>query len=249
MDAIFKALADPTRRSILDRLRREGGLTSSQLEQGLDMTRFGVAKHLRVLEDASLVLSSRSGRFKHHHLNAVPLLEVLDRWIEPFTQGPTARAMLDLKAELEGAMGKPDFVSETYIRADAARVWNALLSEEEAARYHFLRASLRTDGCKGGRYDQFRPDGSPMIEGEITELDEGRSFETTFVPRWLPDAQASRVRYEVEQVGDLTRLRVSHHDVPAGQDGVRDGWVRYLASLKSWLETGEALDFPVAEAA
>ena len=249
MDSIFKALADPTRRAILDRLRMEGGLTSSQLEEGLDMTRFGVAKHLKVLEESSLVVSSRSGRFKHHHLNAVPLQEVMDRWIEPFTQGPAARAMLQLKAKLENVMTKPNFVSETYIRADATRVWNALMNEEEASRYHFLRASLKTNGAEGGRYDQFRPDGSPMVDGEITALDEGRSFETTFVPRWMPDAEASRVRYELEQVGDLTRLRVSHFDIPNGQDGVKDGWVRYLASLKSYLETGEALNFSSGEAA
>ena len=251
MDAIFKALADPTRRALLDRLRRKGGLTLQELEAGTDMTRFGVMKHLRILEDASLVVSRKQGRFKHHHLNAVPLLEVVDRWIEPFTQGPTARAMLDLKAKLEGRMDhrdRADFVSETYIKADAARVWNALMSEKETQKYHFLRASLQTSGAKGGRYDLFRADGSPMLEGEITALDEGRSFETTFLPRWMPDAQASRVRYEIEQVGELTRLTVLHFDIPAGQDGVKDGWVRYLASLKSYIETGEALSFPPPEA-
>lgn len=221
------------------------------------MTRFGVAKHLKLLEDASLVVTRRSGRFKHHYLNAAPLQEVVDRWIEPLTQGPTVRAMLDIKADLEGDMAttrqghrdKADFVSETYIRADAARVWAALMSGDEAPKYHFLRASLATDGCRGGRYDQFRPDGTPMIEGEIVALDEGRSFETTFVPRWMPDAAASRVRYEIEQVGELTRLTVLHFSLPAGQEGVRDGWVRFLASLKSYIETGEALSFPAAEAA
>ncbi len=255
MDAIFKALSDPTRRALLDGLRRKGGLTSGELEAvvaNMQMTRFGVAKHLKVLEEASLVVTRKQGRFKHHYLNAVPLLEVVDRWIEPFTQAPTARAMLGLKAELEAPMkttDEPDFVSQTYIRADAARVWNALMSEEDTHKYHFLRASLKTNGHKGGRYDQFRPNGEPMIEGEITAMDEGRAFETTFVPRWMPDGEASRVRYELEQVGDLTRLTVMHFAIPAGQDGVKDGWVRYLASLKSWIETGEPLSFPTPEAA
>lgn len=107
MDAIFKALADDTRRLILDILRRQDGLTLGELEDaladaGVEMTRFGVMKHLKVLESASLVLSRKQGRFKYHHLNVVPLQEVIDRWIEPLTQKPLARATLDLKAKLEG---------------------------------------------------------------------------------------------------------------------------------------------------
>ena len=107
MDAIFKALADDTRRLILDVLRERDGQTLQELEeslagQGVEMTRFGVMKHLKVLEAASLVISRKQGRFKYHHLNVVPLQEVIDRWIEPLTQKPLARATLDLKAKLEG---------------------------------------------------------------------------------------------------------------------------------------------------
>ncbi|MEP0942588.1 MAG: helix-turn-helix domain-containing protein [Rhizobiaceae bacterium] len=107
MDAIFKALADDTRRMILDVLRDQDGQTLGELEQrlagkGVEMTRFGVMKHLKVLEAASLVISRKQGRFKYHHLNVVPLQEVIDRWIEPLTQKPLARATLDLKAKLEG---------------------------------------------------------------------------------------------------------------------------------------------------
>lgn len=107
MDAIFKALADDTRRLILDILRDRDGQTLGELEtaiaqSGVDMTRFGVMKHLKVLEAASLVISRKQGRFKYHHLNVVPLQEVMDRWIEPLTQKPLARATLELKAKLEG---------------------------------------------------------------------------------------------------------------------------------------------------
>ena len=107
MDAIFKALADDTRRLILDVLREQDGQTLQDLElslagQGVEMTRFGVMKHLKVLEAASLVISRKQGRFKYHYLNVVPLQEVIDRWIEPLTQKPLARATLDLKAKLEG---------------------------------------------------------------------------------------------------------------------------------------------------
>ena len=107
MDAIFKALADDTRRLILDVLRDQDGQTLGELEEslaskGVEMTRFGVMKHLKVLEGASLVISRKQGRFKYHYLNVVPLQEVIDRWIEPLTQKPMARATLDLKAKLEG---------------------------------------------------------------------------------------------------------------------------------------------------
>ena len=102
MDAIFKALNDPARRTPLDSLRAKDGQTLSELEPQLDMTRFGVMKHLKVLETASLVISRKQGRFKYHYLNVVPLQEVIDRWIEPLTQKPLARATLDLKAKLEG---------------------------------------------------------------------------------------------------------------------------------------------------
>ena len=107
MDAIFKALADDTRRQVLDVLRDRDGQTLSELEEslanlGVEMTRFGVMKHLKVLEAASLVISRKQGRFKYHYLNVVPLQEVIDRWIEPLTQKPLTRATLDLKAKLEG---------------------------------------------------------------------------------------------------------------------------------------------------
>ena len=102
VDAVFKALADPTRRQLLDTLRDRGGLTLTELEQGLGMTRFGVMKHLRVLEEANLVLTRRDGRFKYHYLNALPIQEVADRWMAPYAK-PLARFALDLKNALESS--------------------------------------------------------------------------------------------------------------------------------------------------
>jgi len=99
-DAVFKALADPTRRHLLDRLFEQDGRTLGELEQGLEMTRFGVMKHLRVLEDAGLVVTRRAGREKHHFLNPVPIRELHDRWIDKYTERRVT-ALLDLKAELE----------------------------------------------------------------------------------------------------------------------------------------------------
>ena len=97
---MFKALADPTRRLLLDRLFARDGQTLTELETTVDMTRFGVMKHLRLLEDAGLVVSRKSGREKLHFLNPVPIRLLHDRWIDKFTERRVS-ALLDLKAELE----------------------------------------------------------------------------------------------------------------------------------------------------
>ena len=99
-DLVFKALADPTRRLLLDRLFARDGLTLTELESGLDMTRFGVMKHLRVLEEAHLVITRRSGRTKLHFLNPVPIRLIHDRWIDKYTEKRVS-ALTDLKAILE----------------------------------------------------------------------------------------------------------------------------------------------------
>lgn len=99
-DRVFKALADPTRRFLLDLLFARDGRTQSELEAELEMSRFGVAKHLKVLEEAGLVVTRRVGREKLHHLNPVPIRLIHDRWIDKFTE-PRLAALTELKAQLE----------------------------------------------------------------------------------------------------------------------------------------------------
>ena len=99
-DQVFKALADPTRRHLLDRLFERDGRTLTELESELEMTRFGVMKHLRVLEDAGLVVTRRSGREKHHYLNPVPIRLIHDRWIDKYTELRVS-ALAELKLRLE----------------------------------------------------------------------------------------------------------------------------------------------------
>ena len=99
-DGVFRALADPTRRHLLDVLFERDGRTLGELEEGIEMTRFGVMKHLRVLEEAGLVVTRRAGREKHHFLNPVPIRELHDRWIDKYTERRVS-ALLDLKSELE----------------------------------------------------------------------------------------------------------------------------------------------------
>jgi len=103
---VFKALADPTRRSLLDRLFERDGRTLSELETGLEMSRFGVMKHLRVLEDAGLVITRRSGREKLHFLNPVPIRLIHDRWIDKYTERQVS-ALVELKHRLEADDAPP----------------------------------------------------------------------------------------------------------------------------------------------
>jgi DNA-binding transcriptional ArsR family regulator len=100
MDAVFRALADPTRRGLLDELYRQDGQTLSALEEGVPMTRFGVMKHLRVLEEAGLVVTRRNGREKLHFLNPVPIRLIYDRWVSKYAE-PLAATLTGLKRELE----------------------------------------------------------------------------------------------------------------------------------------------------
>ncbi len=102
-DRVFKALADPSRRLLLDRLFERDGRTLGELESELDMTRFGVMKHLRVLEEAGLIITRRSGREKLHFLNPVPIRQIHDRWIDKYTERQVS-ALIELKAELESEL-------------------------------------------------------------------------------------------------------------------------------------------------
>src|SRR6266480_1544234 len=144
MDAVFKALADPTRRSLLDELFREDGQTLSAMEARVPMTRFGVMKHLRVLEEAGLVVTRRRGREKLHFLNPVPIRLVHDRWVSKYAE-PWASGLSELKHRLENPMEK---VFEIYIRTTPEQLWEAITDPEIRAKYNF-GASVKSDWTPG----------------------------------------------------------------------------------------------------
>src|SRR3954466_2482809 len=148
MDAVFKALADPARRRLLDELFREDGQTLSTLEGRFSMTRFGVMKHLRVLEDAGLVLTRRRGREKLHFLNPVPIRLVHDRWVSKYAE-PWVADLSDIKSRLEGQMEK---VYEIYIRTTPERLWEAIVDPAIRAKYNFGMAA-HSSWAVGDRID------------------------------------------------------------------------------------------------
>lgn len=245
MDAVFKALADPTRRTLLDELFRADGQTLGALEQRLPMTRFGVMKHLKVLEQAGLVVTRRRGREKLHFLNPVPIRLVHDRWVSKYAE-PWAATLSDLKHTLEvGTMQK---VFEIYVKTTPERLWEAITDPAQRAKYTF-GVAVRTDGTAGSPYEGVHPGSpTPIFAGENLEVDPPRRLVQSYTALWSDDVKAagtSRVTWEIEPVGDSCRLLVVHDQLPEDASGeIYGGWPMILSGLKTLLETGELLTTP-----
>jgi uncharacterized protein YndB with AHSA1/START domain/DNA-binding transcriptional ArsR family regulator len=243
MDAVFKALADPTRRSLLDELFREDGQTLSALEERLPMTRFGVMKHLKQLEEAGLVVTKRRGREKLHFLNPVPIRLVHDRWVSKYAEG-WAAGLSHLKADLEKTMEK---VFEIYIRTTPELLWHAITDTEIRSKYTF-GARIASDFTPGARFEQSTPDGVLLGDGEILESDPPHRLVQTMQALWGDDVKAegtSRITWEINQVGDSCCLTVTHDQLREGANNqLYGGWPMILSGLKTWLETGELLTTP-----
>jgi len=244
VDTVFKALADPTRRSLLDELFREDGQTLSALEGRFEITRFGVMKHLKQLEEAGLVVTRRRGREKLHFLNPVPIRLVHDRWVSKYAE-PWTAALSDIKQRLETPMEK---VFEIYIRTTPERLWEAIIDPEIRSRYNFGAAQI-SDWTPGSRYELSAPAaGGALAEGEILEIDPPRRLVQSMVALWSDEARSegtSRVTWEIEPVADSCRLTVTHDQLREGaSDELYGGWPMILSGLKTWLETGKLLTTP-----
>ncbi|HEY0631899.1 MAG TPA: metalloregulator ArsR/SmtB family transcription factor [Thermoleophilaceae bacterium] len=245
MDEVFRALADPTRRSLLDELFVEDGQTLGALEARLPMTRFGVMKHLRVLEEAGLVVTRRRGREKLHFLNPVPIRLVHDRWVSKYAE-PWAATLTGLKRELEGERTM-EKVFEIYIKTTPERLWQAITESEMREKYSF-GVGVQSDWSTGSPYQGVHPRGGPIAEGENLEVDPPRRLVQSFNALWSDDVKAegtSRVTWEIEPVGDSCRLLVIHDELRDGASGeLYGGWPMILSGLKTLLETGEELTTP-----
>jgi uncharacterized protein YndB with AHSA1/START domain/DNA-binding transcriptional ArsR family regulator len=244
MDEVFRALADPTRRSLLDELFRKDGQTLSALERRLPMTRFGVMKHLKQLEEAGLVVTRRRGREKLHFLNPVPIRLVHDRWVSKYAE-PWAAALSELKGTLEESMEK---VFEIYIKTTPERLWEAITDGEMRSKYHF-GSTITSDWTPGSRYEQGRAGAAGVLgEGENLEVDPPRRLVQSMRALWGDDVKAegtSRVTWEIEPVGDSCHLTVTHDQLREGaNDQLFGGWPMILSGLKTLLETGELLTTP-----
>jgi uncharacterized protein YndB with AHSA1/START domain len=245
MDAVFKALADRTRRQLLDRLHERNGQTLSELCDHLDMARQSATQHLDVLEAANLISTVRRGRERLHYLNPVPLHEIQERWIDKFER-PRLRALSTLKrrAEEHHMADKPSFVYVTYIHSSPDRVWNALTDAQLTAEY--WGHSNLSDWQVGSRWEHQRTDGSGIADvvGTVLDAVPPERLVITFAgPGEEPVDGPSEVTFEIEPHGEIVRLTVTHVNLAdqAEYEAASAGWPAVLANLKSFLETGHVL--------
>jgi uncharacterized protein YndB with AHSA1/START domain/DNA-binding transcriptional ArsR family regulator len=244
VDEVFKALADPTRRSLLDELFRADGQTLTELEERFAMTRFGVMKHLRQLEEAGLVVTRRRGREKLHFLNPVPIRLIHDRWVSKYAE-PWTAGLSGLKQTLETPMEK---VFEIYIRTTPERLWEAITDPVIRSKYQF-GCLVTSEWTPGSRFEMSHPRApGPLADGEVLEADPPRRLVQTMTALWSDEAKSagtSRVTWEIEPVGDSCRLTLTHDQLPDGASPeIYGGWPMVLSGLKTWLETGELLTTP-----
>src|SRR5499433_2994578 len=262
MDEVFRALADPTRRSLLDELFKKDGQPLGDLghrlaeqpmtdqgrarqpkaRQAMPMTRFGVMKHLRVLEEAGLITTKKRGREKLHFLNPVPIRLIHDRWIDNYTE-PWAASLTALKKDLEETMEK---VFEIYIKTTPERLWQAITDPEMRRRYSF-GVRVEADWKPGSSYEGLAGT-MTIFGGENLEVDPPRRLVQSFRALWSDEIKVegtSRVTWEIEPVGDSCRLIVTHDQLREGANAeLYGGWMMVLSGLKTLLETGQLLTTP-----
>jgi uncharacterized protein YndB with AHSA1/START domain/DNA-binding transcriptional ArsR family regulator len=253
---VFKALADRNRRLLLDLLHQQDGRTLTELAGHLDhMTRFGVAKHLGILEEAGLITTRKVGREKHHYLNPVPIQQVYERWVSKYAQ-PWAKTMTALKSTLEEQTMSdiPAHVYHIFIQTTPEKLWQALTDGTITPQYYFgteVKSTWESDADYSYHYAD---GGDAMVKGTIVEIDPPRKLVQTFIPAWYDKADAdnpSTVIWEIEPMGDACRLTLTHLNLDpatAPAEGIKQGWSQILSGLKTLLETGKPLDVGQPEA-
>lgn len=244
-DRVFKALADPTRRRMLDRLHERNGQTLGELCDQLAMARQSASQHLDILEAANLIGTVWRGRTKLHYLNPVPIHEIQERWIGKFER-PRLLTLSAIKkrAEEHDVGDKPTFVYVTYIESTPDKVWHALTDADLTAAY--WGHSNISDWRAGSRWEHVRTDGSGIADvvGTVVVAEPGRRLVLTFDPPGdEPAVDPSVVTFDITPYADIVRLTVTHEKL-AGLDAyqaVSHGWPAVCANLKSLLETGHTL--------
>jgi uncharacterized protein YndB with AHSA1/START domain/DNA-binding transcriptional ArsR family regulator len=261
LDAVFKALADPSRRLLLDRLRARNGQTLGELCAELSMARQSVTQHLDLLRGAGLVTVVRRGRERLHYLDPGPIHEIERRWISEFDRPrlQTIRAVKERAEEYAmteqsaGAGTVPTYVYVTYIRATAEQVWHALTDADLTASY-WGHANV-SDWQPGSPWEHRRTDGSGVADagGRVLEVEPPHRLVMTFGDPGEAPAVTSTVTFLVEPHEGIVRLTVTHEDLADAKalDAVSVGWPAVFANLKSLLETGQVLpsapwEMPVA---
>ncbi|RJQ79400.1 MarR family transcriptional regulator [Pseudonocardiaceae bacterium YIM PH 21723] len=245
-DAVFKALADPTRRFLLDALRQQNGQTLGELCARLSMARQSVTQHLGLLEAANLVATVKHGREKLHYLNPVPLHEIQERWINRFER-PRLEMLSAVRRRAESRVSdKPSFVYTSYIQSTPEQVWEALTDPEITAKYWWHRQE--SDWQAGSRWEHVRStNGQVDCFGEVVESIPPRRLVLTWQDPQNADAWSSTVTFEIQKFQEAVKLTVTHVDLPdeAALRDVTGGWTMVISNLKSLLENGTVIDLSV----
>lgn len=247
MAPVFRALGDPSRRLLLDRLfERDGGTLGELCEVLPGMTRFGVMRHLGVLEAADLVTTRKVGRRKLHYLNPVPIRLVHDRWISKYAE-PVVGSMTALKAHLEEtAMERPDHVYSVYVKAPTEQVWRAIVDGDETVHYYY-GTRVASKWSPGASVVYTYPDGRVAADGTVLAIEPGASVTLTFHARWDPEIEAEgpvTMTWAVAAEGGLTRLTVTTAGLRPGSrmdEEFGGGIVFIVSGLKTFVETGAPL--------
>jgi uncharacterized protein YndB with AHSA1/START domain/DNA-binding transcriptional ArsR family regulator len=261
-DPVFRALADGSRRLLLDRLNERSGQTLRELCEGLDRARQSVSKHLDVLEAAELVVTVRRGREKLHYLNPAPIADIGERWIRRY-DASRVDALAVLKRSLEEhEMDRPSFVYKTYVRATPETLWRGLTEPEFTRRYWGLE--LVSDWQVGSPItwvmrdltiadsEQVVLESDPYRRLAYTwhtmtaEMADSIGIEGEVRERAMAESR-SRVTFDIEELGDVVKLTVTHDgfdDDSVVASMVSEGWPQVVSDLKTLLETGEALPRP-----
>jgi DNA-binding transcriptional ArsR family regulator/uncharacterized protein YndB with AHSA1/START domain len=253
MDEVFKALADPSRRRLLDSLNAGNGQSLRELCAGLDMARQSVSKHLAVLEAANLITVAWRGREKLHFLNAEPINAIAERWINQYDRS-RVRVLADLKTALETKPMSNEFVYTTYIKTTPERLWQALT--DPAFSRNYLGHAIESDWKVGSTY-AWDQEGLKIEHPEqvILESDPYRRLSFTFhtfVPELAEKVglspeiieraageRRSKVTFDIEEQGDQVKLTVLQDDFEPGSivlELVSGGWPVKLSNLKTALE-------------
>jgi uncharacterized protein YndB with AHSA1/START domain/DNA-binding transcriptional ArsR family regulator len=244
----FRALADPSRRLLLDGLFERDGQTLGELTARLpDMTRFGVMKHLGVLESAGLITTRKDGREKRHFLNPVPIRRIHDRWISKYA-APVIGTMSAIKDHLEAPpMAVPpdeiEHVYSIYINADPARVWRAITDGDETVQYYY-GTRVNSDWTVGSRVSYDYPDGTVAADGEVLAFEPAKRLEMTFLARWDPEVEAEGPIthvWELEPEDGATKLTVTSRGLKKGSkraESFGSGITWIVSGLKTYVEGG-----------
>ncbi|MBO6574490.1 MAG: SRPBCC domain-containing protein [Rhodothermales bacterium] len=245
-DLIYRALANPLRRRILDIVRREPGVTLGEIAASFDVSRFAIRKHLQMLLDATLLSVEPDGTAKRHHLNPVAIQFIYDRWLSEYS-GRWASALTGLKYTLEGELMNPlQHRYEVYIRASADQVWRAITDPDFTQQFYYnMRIDSSFEEGASLQYVSGKPGDGPVITGEVLEANPPTRLVHTF--DFGNGDGPSRVTYDIEDLGGVSKLTLVHDEFDSETKTYQEvgpGWNPILSGMKTFLETGRALEIP-----